>query len=131
MARTRSKLRLGEHALPLALTAVAVWLVAALIVHSFPGLFESKLRLGLALLAMLPIAETILVLVGVVLGLERPKRLPAASLLAIVALACHTVALVWWPSLYGNDETIVRHGGAWVTWTFTSLVVMAWFEAER
>ena len=53
------------------------------------------------------------------------------ALLAGVALVCHTLAIVWWPSLYGADETIVRHGTAWLVWTFAAMVGAAWYFAER
>jgi hypothetical protein len=126
----RSKVRLGEHGLPLAIVGVALWLVAALVVRSFPGMFEGRWRLALMMLAMIPLAEVVLLLVGIVLGFERPKRLPAAALVAMVGLAMHALALVWWPSLYGTDEMIVRHGAAWIALAFAALVGMAWHARE-
>lgn len=127
----RKKTKLGEHALPLIVTALTLWLVAALCVRSFPSLFETRARLMLAMLAMLPIAELVLTIAGWIMGMERPKRLPAAALLAVVALACHALAVVWWPSLYGSDETVMRHGSAWLVWTFAAIVGAAWISAEH
>ncbi len=130
-AALRNKLRLGEHAFPLAIAALALWLVAALAVRALPGLFESRVRVALLMLATVPFAELLLMTVGAILGFERPKRLPAAAWLALIGLAAHTLALVWWPTLFGTDEAIVRHGAAWIVWAFASVVGMAWIAAEK
>ena len=127
----RKKTKLGEHALPVTVTAVLLWLVGALCIHSFPALFEARGRVMLMMLAAVPLAIVILLVTDWILGLERNKALPAAALLAIIALACHVLALIWWPSLYGADEAIVRHGAAWLVWTFAAVVGAAWISAER
>lgn len=127
----RKKAKLGEHALPIAVTALLLWLVGALCIRSFPALFEARGRAMLAMLASIPLAAVILLVTDWILGLERNKALPAAALLAIIALACHVLALVWWPSLYGADEAVVRHGAAWLVWTFAAIVGSAWLSAER
>lgn len=125
------KTKLGEHALPVTLTALLLWLVGALCIRSFPAMFDSRGQLMLAMLASIPIAVIVLIALDWIMGLERTKGLPAASLLAVVGLACHTIAIVWWPSLYGADETIIRHGTAWLVWTFAAMVGAAWYFAER
>jgi hypothetical protein len=126
----RRKTALGEHALPLGVTGVALWLIGALVVRSLPGAFESRWWLLLLFLLMPLAVWTLLAVVGTILNLERPKRLGAAALLATVALTCHGVALVWWPTLYGSDELIVRHGAAWLTYGFAVIVGLAWYGAE-
>jgi hypothetical protein len=123
-------MRLGEHTLPLAITALTLALLMALIIRSLPALFESRGRLLALLAAMLPLAEALLFVLGIVLGLERAKRLPAAAFVGAIVLAVHALALLWWPSLYGVDETIVRHGAAWCMWSVACLVAAAWYAAE-
>lgn len=125
------KAKLGEHALPVTVTALLLWLVGALCIRSFPAIFEYRGRLMLAMLASLPIAFVIMTATDWIMGLERTKALPAAALLSVMALACHVLAIVWWPSLYGSDEAIVRHGSAWLVWTFAAIVGIAWVSAER
>jgi uncharacterized membrane protein YhdT len=127
---SRRKTAIGEHALPLGVTGVFMWLVGALIVRSAPTMFQNRWWLALAFLLMPLIVWTLLALLGTILNLERPKRLGAASLLAAVALTCHGIALVWWPTLYGTDDLIVRHGAAWFTYTFAVVVGLAWYGAE-
>lgn len=130
MARSK-KAKLGEHALPITVTALLLWLVGALCVRSFPGLFEARSHVMLAMLVSVPLAVVIMLAMDWILGLERNKALPAATLLAVIALACHVLALIWWPSLYGADESIVRHGSAWLVWTFAAIIGAAWVSAER
>jgi hypothetical protein len=123
--------RLGEHALPLALAGIGLWVIATLIVRVLPGLFESRGRTLLALVAAIPMAELLLMLLGAMLGIERGKRLPAAACLAIVVIGCHALALVLWPSLYGAEPVVVHHGGAWLAWAGIAPVLCAWLAAER
>jgi hypothetical protein len=123
--------RLGEHALPLGLAAVLLWLVGALMVRVLPGVFESRWRTLVACLALVPLAELMLLLLGAVFGLEPAKRLPAAAWLGIVMLACHVMALVLWPQLYGTDDATVRHGTAWLMWAAATPIASAWFRHER
>ncbi len=122
--------RLGEHALPLVLAGIGLWVIGALLVRVLPGLFESRWRTLLALLVTIPAAELLLMLLGAMLGIERDKRLPAAACLAIVVIGCHALALVLWPGLYGGEPIVVHHGGAWLAWAGISPVLCAWFRAE-
>jgi hypothetical protein len=123
--------RLGEHALPLALAGIGLWVIAALIVRVLPGVFESRWRTLLALFAAVPLAEVLLMVLGAVLGIDRPKRLPAAAFLAIIVIGCHVLTLVLWPSLYGADALVVHHGGAWLAWAGMAPVLCAWLASER
>lgn len=123
--------QLGEHALPLGLAAILLWLIAALAIRALPGAFESKWWTLVACLAMIPIAELTLLILGVAFGLERNKRLPAAAWLGLVVIACHSLTLLFWPSLYGSAETTVRHGASWLAWAAICPVANARFWAER
>jgi hypothetical protein len=123
--------RLGEHALPLMLSGIGLWVIGALIVRILPGLFESQWRTLLALVVAIPTAELLLMLLGAMLGIERAKRLPAAACLAVVVIGCHALALVLWPGLYGAEPMVVHHGGAWLAWAGIAPVLCAWLAAER
>jgi hypothetical protein len=123
--------RLGEHTLPLALAGILLWLIAALAVRVLSGVFDSPWRSLGACLAMIPLAELVLLTFGAMLGIERRARLPAAAWLGIVVIACHTLGLMLWPQLYGADPAVVRHGAAWLGWAAICPAANAWFWSER
>lgn len=123
--------RLGEHGLPLVLAAILLWVIGALVVRVMPGVFDRRWTTLLAMLAAIPAAELLLFVLGALLGIERGKRLPAASVLGVVVIGCHALALVLWPGMYGAEAVVVHHGGAWLAWAGIAPVLCAWFAAER
>jgi hypothetical protein len=131
MARTRRTLQIGEHGLPLALTAIVAWMFAALTIRMLPSLFESRLKVVLLCAAMIVASELLLRLGGAVLGIDASKRVPPAAWFAAMLLLCHALAQLFWPSLYGHDETIVRHGSAWLMIAAICPILNARYAAER
>lgn len=123
--------RLGEHALPLALAGVGLWVIGSLVVRALPGLFESRWQTLVALLASVLAAEALLILLGTMLGIERAKRLPAAAWLGVIVIGCHALALVVWPDVYGTDALAVLRGAGWLAWTGIAPTLCAWIAFER
>jgi 4-amino-4-deoxy-L-arabinose transferase-like glycosyltransferase len=123
--------RIGEHGLPLAAVACLAWLVAALAVRALPGLFESRgWAIGMCLAAVL-VSDPLVRLAGAVLGIPRPERAAPAGWFAACVLACHALALLFWPSIYGSDEAVARNGQAWLVVAAIAPVFVARFWAER
>lgn len=133
MARLPRQLhgRIGEHALPLACAGLALWLIGALVIRLQPALFESRWLALAALVAAIPMAEVTLLTIGALLDIERRKRLPAAAFLGAVIIACHALALVAWPSLYGEPSLSSLRGAGWLAWAAVCPTLSAWFWAER
>jgi hypothetical protein len=131
MAVRKRKLQIGEHGLPLALAAVLAALIAALLVRALPGLFEHRGRVLMLCLATVFATEVLLRLGGAVLGIEAAKRVAPAAWFGAMLICCHTLGLLFWPQLYGADETIVRHGSAWIMFAAVCPILNARYGAER
>ena len=131
MSQALKKQRLGEHALPIALAGVGLWLAAALLVRALPGVFEGRVQTLIAMLLLFPAAEIGLRVLSAILGIERTKGLPAGALLGMIVVLCHGLALVLWPSLYGAGIETAGHGAAFVAWAGAAPVLCAWYAAER
>jgi hypothetical protein len=131
MAKTQRKFQIGEHGLPLALTAIGAWLLAMLAIRLLPSLFENRPRVLLLCLVAIGASEVGLRLGGALLGVEASKRLPLAAWFAAVLLLCHALAQLFWPSLYGSDEMIMRHGNAWIMFAAICPILNARYWSER
>jgi hypothetical protein len=131
MASRRRKLQIGEHGLPLALTALLAAVLSALLVRALPGVFEHRGRVLFVCLTTIVATEFLLRFGGAVLGIEASKRVAPAAWFGAVLICCHALGLLLWPQLYGTDETIVRHGSAWIMFAAVCPVLNARFWAER
>jgi asparagine N-glycosylation enzyme membrane subunit Stt3 len=131
VAMARRLRRIGEHGLPLAAAACLAWLVAALVVRGLPGLFDGLGRTLAMCLAALLASDPLVRLAGAMLGIARAERAAPAGWFAACALCCHALALLVWPGIYGSDDSIARHGQAWLVFAAVSPVFVARFWAER
>jgi hypothetical protein len=123
--------RIGEHGLPLAAVACLAWAVAALAVRGLPGLFDGRGRTLAMCLAALLASDPLVRLAGAVLGIPSAERAAPAGWFAACALSCHVLAMLFWPGIYGGDESIARNGQAWLVFAAVAPVFVARFWAER
>lgn len=114
--------------------SVVLWAVAALTIRLFPA------ALGDTFLGGLSFVTTVLVAWLCVVVIRWAAKLPAEHLLAGVgivgalAMMIDGAVLHWLPSLYGEDDTAIRFGAAWLLWGYgVSLgiaVLMVWRTAR-
>lgn len=121
--------QLGEHVLPLLLAGFVLWLMAAMAVRIFPAPFQGGWMTVAAYAAGLPVAELLMLLLGVLLGLKRAQRLSAAVVLSAVVLLLVGLSLAAFPAIYGADPVAMRTGAGWLVWSSALLLLSAWYAS--
>lgn len=104
--------------LKLVLVSLVLWVAATLYIRLFPSAMLDPLMGGLSFLTTFVFAWLSIVIIRSVAGLNADQLITGVSIVGAVAMMIDGAVLHWWPAVYGESETMVRLGAAWLLWGY-------------
>lgn len=107
-----------SQALKLVLVSLALWVAATLYIRLFPSAMLDPVMGGLSFLTTFLFAWLSIVFIRAVAGLNADQLIAGVSVVGTVAMMIDGAVLHWWPAIYGESDTVVRLGAAWLLWGY-------------
>jgi hypothetical protein len=107
-----------SQCLKLVLVSLALWVAATLYIRFFPSAMLDPVTGGLSFLTTFLFAWLSIVIIRVVAVLNADQLIAGVSIVGTVAMMIDGAVLHWWPAIYGESETVVRLGAAWLLWGY-------------
>lgn len=104
--------------LKLVLVSLALWLAATLYIRLFPSVMFDPVMGGLSYLTTFPFAWLSIVIIRAVARLDADQLIAGVNVVGTVAMMIDGAVLHWMPAIYGEGETVVRLGAAWLLWGY-------------
>jgi hypothetical protein len=114
--------------LRLSLLSLALWVLATAYIHAWPAAFRDPVMGAVGFVTSLPMAWLSVWLVKRIAG---PHLLAGVALVGAVAMMIDGAALRFLPQVYGDSETVLRLGAAWLLWGYGVSLGIALLWAQR
>ena len=121
----------ASQTLRLTILSVALWIAATAYIRLWPAALTDPVTGPLGFVTTFPMAWLSVWLVLKLGGLA-PRDLPTgAAIVGGLAMMIDGAALRFAPAVYGNNETVLRLGAAWLLWGYGVSFAIALFWARR
>ena len=115
----------------LVLLAAGLWLLVTLNIRLRPASLTDPVRGTIAFLLAFPGAWLSVLLASWVGRLSAQQLLPGVSVVGAAAMMLDGAALRWFAPIYGNDDTTLRLGAAWLLWGYGAALAVALVMTAR
>jgi hypothetical protein len=105
-----------SQVLKLIFVSLALWVAATLYIRFFPSALLDPVLGALSFLTTFVFAWLSIVIIRSTAGLNPDQLVAGVSVVGTVAMMIDGAVLHWWPAIYGESETVVRLGAAWLLW---------------
>jgi len=107
-----------SQVLRLVLVSLALWFAATLYIRLFPSAMLDPVMGGLSFFTTVLFAWLSIVIIRAIARLNADQLIAGVSVVGTVAMMIDGAVLHWWPAIYGESETVVRLGAAWLLWGY-------------
>jgi hypothetical protein len=102
----------------LSLLSLVLWAIATAYIRLWPAAFTDPAMGAMGFVTTFPMAWLSVWLVRKAGGLDMPHLLAGVSLVGAIALMIDGTALRFFPHVYGDSDTVLRLGAAWLLWGY-------------
>lgn len=114
----------------LVLIGLGLWVAATLYVRFFPAAMLDPVMGSLSFVTTFGFAWLSIVIIQQAAGLSRDQLVAGVCVVGAVAMMIDGVVLRWAPAVYGESETVVRLGAAWLLWGYGVSLAIALLMAR-
>lgn len=109
----------------LVLVSLALWIAATLYIRLFPAAMLDPVMGGLSFATTLVFAWLSIVIIRRAASLSQDQLVGGVGVVGAVAMMIDGAVLHWAPAVYGDSDTVVRLGAAWLLWGYGVSLAMA------
>ena len=102
----------------LVLVSLALWVAATLYIRLFPTAMLNPMMGAASFLTTFLVAWLSILVIRSAANLSRDQLIAGVSVVGTVAMMIDGAVLHWAPAVYGDNETVVRLGAAWLLWGY-------------